>query len=49
MSIICFQCVLGNTGFSSQDDDTALKCYNDALLAAPADPWDEQGLKIAKE
>jgi len=37
----------GNTGFSSQDDDTALKCYNDALLAAPADPWDEQGEDMA--
>ena len=37
----------GNTAFTSQDDETALKCYNDALLAAPADPWDEQGEDMA--
>ena len=37
----------GNTAFTGQDDDTALKCYNDALLAAPADPWDDQGEDMA--
>ena len=37
----------GNTAFTSQEDETALKCYNDALLAAPADPWDEQGEDMA--
>ena len=37
----------GNTAFTAKDDDTALKCYNDALLAAPADPWDEQGEDMA--
>ena len=37
----------GNTAFTARDDDTALKCYNNALLAAPADPWDEQGEDMA--
>ena len=37
----------GNTAFTGQEDDTALKCYNDALLAAPADPWDDQGEDMA--
>ena len=37
----------GNTAFTAREDDTALKCYNDALLAAPADPWDEQGEDMA--
>lgn len=37
----------GNTAFTSQDDDSALKCYNESLLAAPADPWDQQGEDMA--
>ena len=37
----------GNAAFTSRDDETAMKCYNEALLAAPADPWDGQGEDMA--
>lgn len=37
----------GNSAFTAQDDELALKCYNEALLAAPADPWDGQGEDMA--
>ena len=37
----------GNSSFSSREDETAMKCYNEALLAAPADPWDGQGEDMA--
>jgi len=37
----------GNSAFTSMDDELALKCYNEALLAAPADPWDGQGEDMA--
>ena len=37
----------GNSAFTAQDDETALDCYNRALLAAPADPWDGQGEDMA--
>ena len=41
----------GNSAFTAgpgaEEDQTALSCYNDALLAAPADPWDEQGEDMA--
>jgi len=37
----------GNSAFTSMDDELALQCYNEALLAAPADPWDGQGEDMA--
>ena len=37
----------GNAAFTSRDDEAAMKCYNEALLSAPADPWDGQGEDMA--
>ena len=37
-----FKCKWGNHLFQE-----ALECYNQALLAAPADPWDGQGEDMA--
>ncbi|XP_023335424.1 SET and MYND domain-containing protein 4 [Eurytemora carolleeae] len=37
----------GNSAFSLQNDEEALECYNQALLVAPADPWDGQGEDMA--
>jgi len=37
----------GNSAFLAKNDEEALNCYNQALLAAPADPWDSQGEDLA--
>ena len=39
--------VAGGVSGSAGDDGQALSCYNEALLAAPADPWDGQGEDLA--